>query len=390
MVHELSHGILCRVEGVRVKSMGAIFLLFPIGAFVEPDDTELFGDEKTPPKATRQARLRILSAGVIANFIVAAIALALFFGPVINALSPVDRVLVVDIDEDSAAAKNISTGMLVSGANSLEDLYTQMKETRSVELFDGSKSISISGDPQLGVMVVGTFDGSPAREAGMPDKFLITELDGNKIDSLEEFRDYMNVTSPNQVLNINTTKGNYTVKLAPKGDGTGMIGVAISGTALYVEGVVFQEFQAERFLSVLKAIPSGGLSGFNTLLGLPFTGIAGLTPDGFQGFSGSLTHLFEPTGWAEPLGGKIFWLANLLLWIGWINMYAGLFNCLPTVPLDGGHIIRDLIRMSLDRVMSENSAERLTRSIVAALSWLVISSLIFTVLGPYLAHGIPL
>lgn len=71
-------------------------------------------------------------------------------------------------------------------------------------------------------------------------------------------------------------------------------------------------------------------------------------------------------------------------------MYAGLFNCLPTIPLDGGHIARDMIRMLLDKVMSERSAERFTRGIVAALSWLVISSLIFTVLGPYLAHGIPL
>lgn len=390
VVHELSHGIMCRVEGIRVKSMGAIFLLFPIGAFVEPDDSELFGDDKNPPKATRHARMRILSAGVIANFLVAALALSLFFGPVINALSPVDRVVVVSVEPESSPAGDLRAGMVVSGASSLEEIYRIASEGRSLELFDDTYRTTISGEPVLGVLVVDTFDVSPAKDAGMPDEFVITEINGTRIESLESFRDYMNSTSPGQVLKINTTRGSYSVKLAPKGDGTGMIGVAISGTALYIDGVILQEFQAERFLSLMRSIPSSGLRGFNTLMGLPFAGIGGFTSDGFQGFSGSMLYLFEPAGWAEPLGDKIFWIANLLLWIGWINMYAGLFNCLPTIPLDGGHIVRDMIRTLLDRVMSERRAERFTRGIVAALSWLVISSLIFTVLGPYLAHGIPL
>ncbi|ABK13971.1 MAG: site-2 protease family protein [Methanothrix sp.] len=390
VVHELSHGILCRVEGIRVKSMGLIFLLFPIGAFVEPDDSELFGDEKNPPKATCQARIRILSAGVIANFLVAALALSLFFGPVISALSPVDRVVVVDVDPESRFAGDVRAGMVVSGASSLEELYRIASEGRSLELFDDTSRAIISGEPVLGVQVVDTFDGSPAKDAGMPERFVITDINDTRVDSLESFRDYMNSTYPGQILKINTTKGSYSVKLAPKGDGTGMIGVAISGTALYLDGVTFQELQPERFLALMRSIPSSGLKGFNTLMGLPFTGVVGFTSDGFQGFSGSMLYLFEPAGWAEPLGGKIFWIANLLLWIGWINMYAGLFNCLPTIPLDGGHIARDMIRMLLDKVMSERSAERFTRGIVAALSWLVISSLIFTVLGPYLAHGIPL
>ncbi|MCX8206606.1 MAG: site-2 protease family protein [Methanothrix sp.] len=389
VVHELSHGILCRVEGIRVKSMGLVFLLFPIGAFVEPDDSELFGDGKNPPKATRHARMRILSAGVIANFLVALLALSLFFGPVISALSPVDRVIVVDVEE-SRLAGDVRAGMVASGASSLEELYSIASEGRSLELFDDTHRTAISGEPVLGVLVVDTFEGSPAEDAGMPERFVITEINETRIESLESFRDYMNSTSPGEVLRINTTEGSYSVKLAPKGDGTGMIGIAISGTALQIDGVILQEFQAERFLALMRSIPSSGLRGFNTLMGLPFTGIGGFTSEGFQGFSGAMLYLFEPAGWAEPLGDKIFWIANLLLWIGWINMYAGLFNCLPTIPLDGGHIARDMIRTLLDRVMSERSAERFTKGIVAALSWLVISSLIFTVLGPYLAHGIPL
>ncbi|MFA5580044.1 MAG: site-2 protease family protein, partial [Methanothrix sp.] len=71
VVHEFSHGILCRAEGIRVKSMGIALLMAPVAAFVEPDDKELFGSEDEKAKASRAARVRILSAGVIANFVVA-------------------------------------------------------------------------------------------------------------------------------------------------------------------------------------------------------------------------------------------------------------------------------------------------------------------------------
>ena len=52
VVHEFSHAILCRVEGIRVKSMGILYALVPVGGFAEPDDEQLFGPkntEKEPP-----------------------------------------------------------------------------------------------------------------------------------------------------------------------------------------------------------------------------------------------------------------------------------------------------------------------------------------------------
>ena len=46
VVHEFSHAILCRVEGIRVKSMGILYALVPIGGFAEPDDEQLFGPKE--------------------------------------------------------------------------------------------------------------------------------------------------------------------------------------------------------------------------------------------------------------------------------------------------------------------------------------------------------
>ena len=93
VVHEFSHAILCKVEGIRVKSMGILLAIIPIGGFAEPDDEQLLGKkeekgdtekqttEPAEPKklATRSERVRVLTAGVMANFVTALVAFILFF-----------------------------------------------------------------------------------------------------------------------------------------------------------------------------------------------------------------------------------------------------------------------------------------------------------------------
>lgn len=398
VVHEFAHGILSRVEGVRVKSMGIVtFLIAPVAAFVEPDEEELFGTKDKPALVGKAARIRILSAGVISNFLVAAMAMALFFGPVIGSISPLDRVIVVDVQNGSSGqAAGFESGMVLLGADAKEvgslDGLTKTfgsLEPGSAEIrvlqSDQERSLRLAGVAKRGIMVASIFGGSPAENASLPAKSIITSIDGVKIGGLDGFRKQMNTTRPGQTIAIATGEGKtYQVKLTSKtGSDAGFIGIGISGDAVYVSGVAFQEAPSRQFLQVLKAIPSSGLQGFTYLLGLPFAGIPGFTEKGFPGFSGWLTAIYEPSGWAEPLGARFFWIANLLLWVGWINLYAGLFNCLPAVPLDGGHIFRDLVQMAFERVVSVRDAERLTRTVVALLAWLVLTSLIITLVAPF-------
>ncbi|NYZ78361.1 hypothetical protein H0N96_03095 [Candidatus Micrarchaeota archaeon] len=57
IVHELAHGVLCRIEKIRLRSSGLLLLGFlPIGAFVEPDEKQL-------AKAALPKKRRILAAG---------------------------------------------------------------------------------------------------------------------------------------------------------------------------------------------------------------------------------------------------------------------------------------------------------------------------------------
>lgn len=398
VVHEFAHGILARVEKIKIKSLGLALAPIPIAAFVELDEKELFGTEENEAKATRNARVRILSAGVIANFVVAAIALAIFFGPVIGAIAPMDRVVVVDVKSGSAGDfADFKEQMIILEVNGekvsyLGELNFALQSDPSafkVINDNNGEDLYLSGTPTRGVLTTSVFEDYPAKKAGMESGVIIREMNGLPINDLQAFRNYMNTTKEGDEIIVTTNQGIYNIQLASRADGIGFMGVGISGSVVEMNGVTFQEFPARSFVAALQSIPHNFIGGFFTLLGLPFTGIPGFTEMGFPGFSGWISNFFEPSGWAEPLGDKLFWLANLLLWIGLINLYAGLFNCLPAVPLDGGHIFRDLLHSAAERLFhSDEMAERVTRTVVALMAWLILSSILFTVVAPYMAHGV--
>lgn len=68
VVHEFGHGILARVEGVRIKSIGVLLLAILPGAFVEPDEEDI-------KKSKRISKLRIYAAGSVFNLGLALVAL---------------------------------------------------------------------------------------------------------------------------------------------------------------------------------------------------------------------------------------------------------------------------------------------------------------------------
>jgi len=69
--HEMSHGIVCRLEKIRIKAVGWLLLLFIPGAFVEPDEKQL-------KKAKRSTKLKVYSAGSFANILLAFSVLIIF------------------------------------------------------------------------------------------------------------------------------------------------------------------------------------------------------------------------------------------------------------------------------------------------------------------------
>ncbi len=312
VVHEFSHAILSRVADIKVKSLGLLIALVPIGAFAEPDESQLLGTDAKPGDkiATRPERLRVFSAGITANFAVALIAFLLFFGPVLSSITPVEGFGIVDV-----------------------------------------------------------VSGSPAEKAGIQTGMTVSQIDSVKISNGDDFQAFMNATRQGQII---------TVKAMDQGVSRSFV-VVLDKNPNYDKGFLgIQGGSASELLSLLKSIPSNlnNPQGWIALIVLPFSI--------FRGFTGDIAHLYQPIGWATPLGPAFFWIANTLLWVGWINFYVGLFNCLPAVPLDGGHIFRELFKSLAEKFFKNTKdQERVTSVLVTTLGVVILASFLIILVGPY-------
>jgi membrane-associated protease RseP (regulator of RpoE activity) len=429
VVHEFSHAILCKVEGIRVKSMGILLALIPIGGFAEPDEEQLLGKkeekseketEMASPKkvATRGERVRVLTSGVMANFATALVAFILFFS-LLGSISPVGEVMVTSvIPGHPADAAGVKPNMIITQingkqvnsaeefmiyANTLEpgsNVTLNVIENRERKVIN-LKTIS-DNNTYPGIRVYDVVPGSPAEAAGIKPDMILIRVNNTEIRGLDDFVNFMNSTQPGQKIDVYVLSDNSTnasmkmfknIELVRYPDSNaikGFLGISYApdaGAVSYSLGIGVGQFQAKSFLNMLESIPSllNRVEGWVYLFSLP---IVGFTGNGFPGFSGLITYFYEPVGWAAPLGNGMFWILNILMWVGWMNFYVGLFNCLPAVPLDGGQVFRDVMASSLSRIIGDGEkVEKVTNAVVILFAVLVLMSIVFVVFAPYAAHG---
>lgn len=419
VVHEFSHAVLSIVERIKVKSMGLLVALVPIGAFAELDSEQLFGEkekksgengieateagepEKIKKKvATSRERTRILSAGVTSNFCVAFIAF-LFFFAILFSVQPVsDNVLYVyDVAGGSPAESlGIESGMFITAVDGLpvlrvEELNTALgeKDETVISVLDksGTESAFVvhSSSESTGVTIVGVEGGLPADKAGLTEGMRITRMDTMSITSYEDFRAFLANTTPMQVIEVQTNEKTVSIELAdsPFDEKIGFLGVLVANNPL---GIVVVDFSTQGYLEGLRSIPYSFMSfsprqWLNSWLWLTIMPIAPL-PTGFGGFNPLLSHLYEPVGLASLFGGGIFLTADVLFWIGWINFYVGLFNCLPAIPLDGGYVFREMLNPVLRiGIKDEGKKEKISKAITATIAIFIAASIVFMLAGPY-------
>jgi membrane-associated protease RseP (regulator of RpoE activity) len=140
VVHEFGHAVLCRVEGIRVKSMGVLMAVIPIGAFVEPD-------EEDQEKTKGLAKMRMFGAGITNNILlgVACFALVVFL---LGFAVPVSTPLIHGVYVDSPAnAAGITPNSIIREVNSIpvssrDEVATLLNTTKpgdSITLFTETK-----------------------------------------------------------------------------------------------------------------------------------------------------------------------------------------------------------------------------------------------------------
>jgi membrane-associated protease RseP (regulator of RpoE activity) len=303
LVHEGCHGILARAEGIGVRSVGLLIAVFPIGAFVEPEEREMRA-------APVRKRLRIFAVGPSSNLILAVICAFMFSSVLVGSLEPISR---------------------------------------------------------GGVYVVGIFPDSPAAHAGLlPNTMILGIEDAQGSFALEapsQFSAYLHNTTPHQTIFLHTVRENgtfrYEITLSewpaqylPPGENRtyGFVGVSSEDPSVFL-------LLARPLERVQDGCGSGSMSVGNGCAIAATSGYLQLPVIGFSPMPQEKEWIYRPTGAAAGLGGSFWIFADGFYWLFWLNFMVGTFNALPMLPLDGGHMYRDGVLAFLRRRKAKAPAE---------------------------------
>jgi membrane-associated protease RseP (regulator of RpoE activity) len=239
--------------------------------------------------------------------------------------------------------------------------------------------------PGEGLTVYELFEDSPVDEIGIKEGAIITEINGTDLTEFrtleERFGTYVNIlneTNANDTITIsyifnNKQYNNIEIILDDKYsyiENESYIGKGYTGIFTFVN----EEGNLERLKNPFKE-PLLRLLNF---VSIPILGYF----QGYNPIAAPFTNAYTITG---PLGfipSDIFWIVvNSIYWIAWLNLMIGIFNILPMIPLDGGFLFNDGIRLIVKRIKKGISDENLDK-IVRKVSLVVSLIILFVIISP--------
>ena len=304
VIHEFGHGLLARAHGMRIRAFGLLQLgPLPLGAFAEPQYQELH-------KAPRKERMRMFAAGPATNLFAAFVCLMLLGG---------------------------LAGSLTSS----------------------------SSNPH----VQGIVKDSGADQAGLQPWDTLLRIDGVEIDGIEGFQTLMTGYAANDTIRVDivhengdeetidillTDKYQYYIDLGWSEDILRLQNIEEGDAFVGVVGVSSGTKGIDRLAGPLGPRFDGGLG--TRILYTPFHILnMMIVPFELQGVSmypmeeAMLSPAKGLIGDALGLSGLLF-LVNFFFWLMWVNILLGFTNLIPMVPFDGGHLFKDWLRGSLNRI----------------------------------------
>lgn len=326
IVHEFSHGILTIANDLKVKSLGILYLIIPVGAFCEPDEEQL-------KKTETSKRMRVYAAGPLANFVVVLITIFLFSFVFMSAVQPAaNGVGVLEVHEDSPAYNiGIRSGAIITSINGT-DLTSYKSFEESSEKY---KEITLN----------------TSANQTIPISYVYKQREYNKEITL-------------------TDRYTYFRDEANKGKGyTG----------------VYSLIGVEENLAILKnPITEKFPTGFLFFYVLPLIGYF----QGYNPIVSPFTESYVITGPLGAIPTDVFWIiVNALYWIFWLNLAVGLFNVLPMIPLDGGFLFNDAISsivLKLKKGITEEKKDKIVKNISLTISLLILLAIIFPFIIKYI------
>ncbi len=392
-IHEFAHGILTRVGDMKVKAMGIVFLVVPMGAFVEPDEEAL-------GKVEKKKRTSVYAVGPATNIIFALICAFLFSMVVVSSAQVAhDGPVVLSVAGSSpASVAGMQIGDQIVEANGVavaSDGFNTISApnpgTNTTLVYYRSGN-SMGASMVSGMYIISTTEGEPARNAGIQSGMILASLDEHIIRNYAEFRSVLEnvtpgATMPISVLALNTTSGQYenvssiqsisTLKRGTDSSPIAYLGVVITYSGLGVaDPEVLLSAMANPYADVSG--PGDFVTGTLRYIALPFLGL--------QPLSGPLTGILVPGGIFAGMSADTFWIiANSLYWIFWINLMVGMTNALPAVPLDGGFLFKDWLDSIVGKVKQgadQKQRERYVNGITWGFALLVLFLIMWQIIGP--------
>ena len=390
MIHELFHGITARKHGIKVTSVGVMFFIIPVGAFVEPDESEI---NKADPVIKR----RIIAAGPAINVVIALLAFFILVGAMAPALHQKEAgAYVYSVVPNSIYSEKGIAGLeLISmgsySGNSVINLpynSTLVPGTLvNATFFDGSSTISKI--IPAGVTIYGTIAGYPAANSNLTSGSIITSVDNKTVYNLNSLSGIFDNITPGKSVYISTVLFNangsttymntsvgtvseysYYEATDPAAATSSMKNVAFVGVELIYSGMGLGS------LSGLKQVISGSLTyqvpwyGFLETLSLPFSGLSPVPAP--------LAHLYS-----TPFSATVFFaLFNMLYWLFWVNILLAITNALPLAITDGHQFFRESLTILSRRDRFAFLRNKKTFSaIVIGMNLIVISLLVIEFLS---------
>jgi len=230
----------------------------------------------------------------------------------------------VEPDEKQLKKSKSSTKLKIYAAGSFGNLIAVLIAT--LILFGFLAAVNNFIEPS-GVNFQATVPGTPAHEANLCGT--IMEVDKQSTKSLKDFIEAMNKTKPEDELEIKTTCGIYTLRTIKNPDYPGKAYIGIENVTT-------------------KFVFAGFLKGFGEVSSVTL--------------------------------GAIEWIANLFIWLSFLNLGVGLINLLPIKPLDGGLVFEELFKIIFKR--------RYVPHLINALSAFTFALIMINLIGPYLMNYI--
>ena len=325
IVHEFSHGILTIAGDLKVKSLGILYLILPVGAFCEPDEEQL-------KKTETAKRMRVYAAGPLANFVVVIICIFLFSFVFMSSVQPAaDGVGVLEVHKDSPAYNiGIRPGSIITSINGTDlTSYSSFKESS-----EKYREITMNTSTNQTITI-------------------------SYVYKQKEYTKNITLTDRYKYFGVETNKG--------KGY-TGIYSlISVDENLAILKNPIVEEFpRGFLFFYVLPLI--GYFNGYNPIVA-PFT------------------ESYVITGPLSVIPTDVFWIiVNALYWIFWLNLAVGLFNVLPMIPLDGGFLFNDAVGSIVSRVkkgLPEEKKEKIVKNVTLAISLLILLAIIFPFLIKY-------